>query len=100
MKSRESAAKRKQAAGSVTVGRERFRKISAVEGVALSRAAKKRVVEFDRLGLPPRRAHPAHRRGPPQGVMPRECMRQVAILTVIRAPRFSSTALAFAANPN
>jgi hypothetical protein len=67
MKSRDSAAKRKQAAGSVTVGRDRFSKISAVEGITLSRAAKKRAAEFDRLGLGPeervRRIVEVHRKG-------------------------------------
>ena len=67
MKNRDSAAKRKPAAGSTTVGRHRFSKISAVEGVALSRAAKKRAAEFDRLGLVPeeriRRIVEVHRKG-------------------------------------
>jgi hypothetical protein len=67
MKSRDSGAKRKEAAGRATVGRDRFSKISAVEGVALSRAAKKRAAEFDRLGLAPkeriRRIVEVHRKG-------------------------------------
>ncbi len=67
MKSRDPATKRKQAAQGVTVGRDRFGKISAVEGVVLSRAAKKRATEFDRLGLAPeeriRRIVEVHRKG-------------------------------------
>jgi hypothetical protein len=67
MKSRDSAAKRDQTTGGVTVGRERFGKISAVEGVALSRAAKQRAAEYDRLGLAPeeriRRIVEVHRKG-------------------------------------
>jgi hypothetical protein len=67
MKSRDSAGKRRQSARGVTVGRERFGKISAVEGVVLSRAAKKRAAEFDRLGLAPeeriRRIVEVHRKG-------------------------------------
>ena len=35
----------------VTLGRKRFAKISAVEGIELSPAAKRRAAEFDRLGL-------------------------------------------------
>jgi hypothetical protein len=67
MKSRNPASKPRQGTGGVTVGRERFGKISAVEGVALSRAAKKRAAEFDRLGLAPeeriRRIVEVHRKG-------------------------------------
>jgi hypothetical protein len=67
MKRHDSAAKRKRAAGTVIVGRDRFSKISAVEGVVLSRAAKKRAAEFDRLGLGPeervRRIVEVHRKG-------------------------------------
>ncbi len=67
MKNRDSAAKRKQTTGSVTVGRDRFGKISAVEGLVLSRAAKKRAVDFDRLDLAPeervRRIVEVHRKG-------------------------------------
>jgi hypothetical protein len=67
MKSRSSSSKRREGTRGVTVGRERFGKISAVEGVVLSRAAKKRVAEFDRLGLAPeeriRRIVEVHRKG-------------------------------------
>jgi hypothetical protein len=37
-----------------TLGRERFAKISAVEGIELSPRMKKRVAAFDRQGSPPR----------------------------------------------
>jgi hypothetical protein len=67
MKSRDSATKRKRATRRVTIGRDRFGKISAVEGVALSHAAKKRATQFDRLGLAPeeriRRIVEVHRKG-------------------------------------
>jgi hypothetical protein len=33
------------------IGRERFAKISAVEGITPSAAMRKRVAQFDRLGL-------------------------------------------------
>jgi hypothetical protein len=35
------------------LGRERFAKISAVEGVTLTPAMRKRIDDFDRLGLSP-----------------------------------------------
>lgn len=35
----------------VTLGRERFGKISAVEGIVLTRDMKQRAAEFDRQGL-------------------------------------------------
>ncbi len=35
----------------ITLGRERFAKISAVEGIVLSRDAQKRAVDFDRKCL-------------------------------------------------
>ncbi len=67
MKNRDLATKGKQATRVVTVGRDRFGKISAVEGVVLSRAAKKRAAEFDRLGLGSderiRRIVEVHRKG-------------------------------------
>jgi hypothetical protein len=67
MNNRDSTPKRKSAVGSTTVGRERFSRISAVEGLALSRAAKKRAAEFDRLGLASeeriRRIVEVHRKG-------------------------------------
>jgi len=37
--------------GSLTLGRDRFGKISAVEGIVLTRDMKKRAAEFDRQGL-------------------------------------------------
>jgi hypothetical protein len=36
---------------SMTLGRDRFAKISAVEGIVLTPRMKRRVAEFDRLGL-------------------------------------------------
>jgi hypothetical protein len=67
MKRRDSTAERKQTDRRATIGRDRFSTISAVEGVALSRAAKKRAAEFDRLGLAPeeriRRIVELHRKG-------------------------------------
>jgi hypothetical protein len=51
----------------VILGRQRFAKISAVEGIELSPAANQRAAEFDRLGLSPeeraRRIVAAHRKG-------------------------------------
>ena len=44
---------RRGAISGVILGRRRFAKISAVEGIELSPAAKKRAAEFDRLGLSP-----------------------------------------------
>ena len=35
----------------MTLGRDRFAKISAVEGIALTASMKRRVAEFDRRGL-------------------------------------------------
>jgi hypothetical protein len=58
---------RRSEAKSVIIGRERFAKISAIEGIELSPAAKKRAAEFDRLGLSPeeriRRIVAVHRKG-------------------------------------
>jgi hypothetical protein len=51
----------------VTVGRERFAKISSVEGIVLTASAKKRAAEFDRSGVSPeeriRRIVAVHRKG-------------------------------------
>ena len=51
----------------VILGRHRFAKISAVEGIELSPAAKKRAAEYDRLGLSSeervRRIVAIHRKG-------------------------------------
>jgi hypothetical protein len=59
--------RRKRTATGVVLGRERFAKISAVEGIELSLAAKTRAAEFDRLGLSPeervRRIIAVHRKG-------------------------------------
>jgi hypothetical protein len=41
----------KSANGGITLGRDWFAKISAVEGIELTPAAKKRAAEFDRRGL-------------------------------------------------
>jgi hypothetical protein len=58
---------RRRGATNVTIGRERFAKISAIEGIQLSPAAKKRAAEFDRLGLSAeeriRRIVAVHRKG-------------------------------------
>jgi hypothetical protein len=53
MKKRGSAKNRRQPAMGKALGREWGDKISAVEGVKLSSAAKKRAAEFERLGLSP-----------------------------------------------
>jgi hypothetical protein len=56
----------RRAAGGV-IGRDRFAKISAVEGITLSATAKKRAAEFDRKRLSPeeriRAIVAAHRKG-------------------------------------
>jgi hypothetical protein len=41
----------KNKAAGMTIGRERFAKISAVEGITLTPAMKRRVAQFDRQGL-------------------------------------------------
>ena len=52
MKKKGSALNRGRANdGGVTLGRERFGKISAVEGIVLTRDMKKRGAEFDRQRL-------------------------------------------------
>jgi hypothetical protein len=53
MKKRGSAKNRRQPAMGRALGREWGDKISAVEGVELSPAARKRAAEFERLGLSP-----------------------------------------------
>jgi hypothetical protein len=50
--SKKSAAK-KRVAPKVVIGRVRFARISAVEGIKPSAAMKKRVARFDRAGLSP-----------------------------------------------
>jgi hypothetical protein len=44
---------KKSSSSKFVLGRERFAKISAVEGISLSPSMKKRAKEFDRLGLSP-----------------------------------------------
>jgi hypothetical protein len=41
----------RSAATAVVIGRERFARISAVEGIELSQEMKQRAVDFDRRGL-------------------------------------------------
>lgn len=54
MKKRASILRRRRAAkGVLTIGRERFAKISAVEGIELTPSMRERAVEFDRLGMAP-----------------------------------------------
>jgi hypothetical protein len=48
---RKKSASNKRVAASQIIGRERFAKISAVEGIEPSSAMKKRVAQFDRAGL-------------------------------------------------
>jgi len=58
---------RKRAVSKLVIGRERFAKISAVEGIKPSAAMKKRVAQFDRDGLSPaerrREIIKAHKKG-------------------------------------
>jgi hypothetical protein len=51
MPNRKKSAANKRGAASQIIGRERFAKISAVEGIQPSGAMKKRVAQFDRDGL-------------------------------------------------
>ncbi len=51
MQTRKKSAADKRAAATRVIGRERFAKISAVEGIKLSSAMKKRIAQFDRDGL-------------------------------------------------
>ena len=44
---------KKGASAKFVLGRDRFAKISAVEGIALTPAMQERAREFDRLGLSP-----------------------------------------------
>jgi hypothetical protein len=57
----------RKAASGMVIGRERFAKISAVEGIELTPAMKKRATEFDRKRLSPeqriRAIVAAHRKG-------------------------------------
>jgi hypothetical protein len=51
MKKRSSSSRRTRRASGVALGRERFAKISAVEGIELTPRMKQRAAEFDRQGL-------------------------------------------------
>jgi hypothetical protein len=51
MTKRASPPKPRHVAKGPTLGRDRFAKISAVEGIALTPGAKQRVAEFERVGL-------------------------------------------------
>jgi hypothetical protein len=51
MKKRNSPPKPRRAAKGPTLGRDRFAKISEVEGIALTPGMKRRVAEFERMGL-------------------------------------------------
>jgi len=51
MPTRKKSAANKRIAANLVIGRERFAKISAVEGIKPSSAMKKRVAQFDRDGL-------------------------------------------------
>jgi hypothetical protein len=54
MKKCASTSRRRRAAkGVLTLGRERFAKISAVEGIELNADMRARMAEFDRLGMTP-----------------------------------------------
>ena len=51
MKNRRSPPQPRRAARGPTLGRDRFAKISEVEGIALTPGMKRRVAEFERMGL-------------------------------------------------
>jgi hypothetical protein len=51
MKKRSSLSGRSGRASGLTLGRERFAKISAVEGIEVTPRMKRRAAEFDRRGL-------------------------------------------------
>lgn len=51
MTKRSSPPKPRRAAKGPTLGRDRFAKISEVEGIALTPRMKQRVAEFERMGL-------------------------------------------------
>jgi hypothetical protein len=51
MKKRSSSSRQTTRGGTVTLGRERFAKISAVESIELTPLMKQRAAEFDRRGL-------------------------------------------------
>lgn len=52
-KAKSSSARRRATNLGTTLGRERFAKISAVEGIELSAGMRARAAEFDRLGMTP-----------------------------------------------
>jgi hypothetical protein len=52
VKSTSQSAQGRAAKRGPVIGRERFAKISAVEGVRLTPAMRRRAAEFDRRGLP------------------------------------------------
>jgi hypothetical protein len=51
MKKRSSPSNPRRVAKRPTLGRDRFARISAVEGIVLTPRMKERVAEFDRMGL-------------------------------------------------
>jgi hypothetical protein len=51
MEKQRSSVKPRRGAKGPTLGRDRFAKISEVEGIALTPRMKQRVAEFDRMGL-------------------------------------------------
>ena len=51
MKTRDKNRNKESASGRFVLGRERFAKISAVEGISRTQAMKERDKEFDRQGL-------------------------------------------------
>jgi len=51
MKKRRSPSKPRRATKGSTLGRDRFAKISEIEGIALTPGMKQRVAEFERMGL-------------------------------------------------
>ncbi len=51
MKKQGSASNRDRSTGGMILGRERFAKISAVEGIELTAGMKNRAADFDRRGL-------------------------------------------------
>jgi len=48
-----SSSRRRRSKGAMILGRERFAKISAVEGIELTASMRARAAEFDRLGMAP-----------------------------------------------
>jgi hypothetical protein len=52
-KRKSSSGRRRPSKRGVTLGRERFAKISAVEGIEFSAGMRARAAEFDHLGMTP-----------------------------------------------